>query len=284
MVLPGLIFLLLFRYVPFYNITIAFRKYNIFAGISGSPWVGLQHFQNLFRSSDFSRVLGNTIIISLMKIAVGFPIPILLALLLHEIHSIWFKRFAQNLFYLPHFLSWVVISGLLFDVLNLSGIINSTIRSLGGQPISFLMSPSAFRWVLVISDIWKGAGWGSIIYLAALTSIDAELYDAAKIDGAGRLQQTRHITLPGIVPIVVVMFILRMSAVLDVGFDQILMLYNAQVMSVADIIDTYVYRMGINGAKYDFSTAVGLFKSLVAMIFVLSCNALVKWRRGEGIW
>jgi putative aldouronate transport system permease protein len=284
MLLPGLVFLFLFRYLPMLNITIAFKDYNIFAGIQKSPWVGLKHFQTLVQSKEFFTVLFNTVIISGMKILFGFPFPIILALLLNEICCVPFKRISQNLFYLPHFLSWVVIAGLCFDVFSIAGVINSVVSLLGGQPVSFLMEPRYFRGVLVVTDIWKGAGWGSIIYLAALTSLDTTLYDAAKIDGAGRFAQLWFITLPGIVPIIIVMFIIRLSHVLDVGFDQIIMLYNSRVMSVADVLDTYVYRLGINRAQYDFSTAVGLFKSLVSLILVLSSNSLIKWQRGEGIW
>ena len=284
MVLPGLALLILFRYVPIWNISIAFKDYSIFKGISGSPWVGFQHFRELFSMKEFFRVLWNTFIISGYKIIFAFPIPIILALLLNEIQNMPFKRVTQNIFYLPHFLSWVVIAGLCFDVLSADGVINAIVQAFGAESVSFLMDTRWIRSVLVVTDIWKDAGWGSIVYLAALTALDPELFDAAKIDGAGRFAQLRYITLPGIVPIIIVMFIIRLSAVMDAGFDQILMLENAKVRNVVDVIDTYVYRLGVAEAKYDFSTAVGLFKSAVSTVFVLSANYIVKWRRGEGIW
>ncbi len=284
MLLPGLTLLVIFRYLPMSNITIAFKDFNIFAGIAGSEWVGFKHFETLFSDPYFYRLLTNTFIISGLKLLVGFPIPILLAIMLNEAGSVAFKRISQNLFYLPHFLSWVVISGLCFDVFSLSGVVNRAISAFGLQPISFLMTPGWFRAVLIISDIWKEAGWGSIVYLSALTSIDSQLYEAARIDGANKFRQLLHITLPGLIPIIIVMFMMKISTVLDAGSDQILMMYNSMVMDSADIIDTYVYRLGIGRMQYDYTTAVGLFKSLVAMAFVLSTNFILKKKRGEGLW
>ncbi|MDR0403346.1 MAG: ABC transporter permease subunit [Treponema sp.] len=210
--------------------------------------------------------------------------PIILALLLNEARNLVFKRVSQNIYYLPHFLSWVVIAGLCYDVLNLNGIVNTVLKALGFEGVSFLMDPKWIRTVLIVTDIWKGAGYGSIIYLAALTSIDPELYDAAKIDGAGKFAQLWYITLPGLVPVIIIMLVLRLSSVLSVDFDQILMLTNAAVRNRIDVIDTYVYRQGITGAKYDYSTAVGLFKSAVSVVFVLSTNYILKKKRGEGLW
>lgn len=283
MVLPSLIILFLFRYLPISNVVIAFEDYNIFAGPFKSEWVGLENFKALFQSKDFYKILWNTFIISGLKILVGFPFPIILALLMNEIRNIPFKRVSQNIYYLPYFLSWAVIAGLCFDIFSLNGIVNNVIKFFGGTATSFLMSPKYFRALLVITDIWKNAGWGSIVYLSALTALSPELYEAAKVDGAGKIQRIIHITLPGLMPTIIVMFIVRLSTVLDAGQDQILMLYNAMVMDVADIIDTYVYRVGIGSMKYDFSTAVGLFKSLVAAAFVLTANKLAK-KRGGGIW
>jgi putative aldouronate transport system permease protein len=284
MMLPGLVLLILFRYIPVANITIAFKNYSIFRTIAESPWVGLQHFKTLFSGNEFFDVLINTFLISGYKIIFAFPMPIILALLLNEVRNHVFKRVSQNIYYLPHFLSWVIIAGLCFDVLSLNGVINSIVSAFGIEKITFLMSPKWIRSILVITDIWKGAGWGSIIYLAALTALDPELYEAAKIDGAGKFVQLWHITLPGLAPVIVVMFIIRLSSVLDAGFDQILMLQNSMVRGKIDIIDTYVYRLGVAQAKYDFSTAVGLFKSAVSTIFVLTTNFILKKTRGEGLW
>ena len=283
MLLPGIILLILFRYVPMTNIVIAFKDYNIFEGVWKSEWVGWENFERLFRSPDFYRILRNTFLISGYKIIFGFPIPIILAFMLNEVKSMKFRKIAQNIYYLPYFLSWTIIAGLCLDVFALDGIINQIITLFGGEPISFLLSPGKFRLVLILSDIWKGAGWGSIIYLAALAGIDPGLYEAARMDGASRLQQMKYITLPEIVPTILVMLIIRLSSVLDAGQDQILMLYNAKVMDVADIIDTYVYRMGISQMNYSFSTAVGLFKSAVSAVFVLSANYLAR-KKGGGIW
>lgn len=283
MVLPGLLLLLLFRFIPLTNIVIAFKDYNIFKGIWKSDWVGFDNFRRLIGSSDFYRILKNTFVISGYKILFGFPIPILLAFMLNEVKNMKFRKVSQNVYYLPYFLSWTIIAGLCLDVFAREGIINQVIMLFGGEPVSFLLSTKRFRLVLILSDIWKGAGWGSIIYLAALAGIDPGLYEAARMDGANRVQQMRYITLPEITSTILVMLIIRLSSVLDAGQDQILMLYNAKVMEVADIIDTYVYRIGISKMDYGFSTAVGLFKSVVSAVFVLSANHLAK-KKGGGIW
>lgn len=284
MILPGLLLLIVFRYITLYNIVIAFKDYSIFKGVAASPWVGLKHFQELFSMPKFYSVLGNTFAISALKIVFGFPAPILLALLINQVRNIGYKRVVQNIYYLPHFMSWVVIAGLCFDVFSKGGIVNQIGSAFGFPSVSYLMDPLYIRPVLVITDIWKDVGWGSIIYLAALTAIDPELYNAAKIDGAGRLAQLFYITLPGLSDIIIVMFILRLSGVLNVGMEQILMLDNARVTDVIEVLDTYVWRMGVSKGKYDFTTAMGLFTSVINFIFVLSANYIVKAKRGEGIW
>jgi len=238
MLIPGLVLLIIFRYIPMAGLVIAFKEYNVFQGIWESPWVGFQHFINLFTAPDFMNILRNTFIISFYKILFGFPAPIILAILLNEINNVTFKRICQNIFYLPHFLSWVIISGLAFEVFSKNAFINDIIKLFGKEPIFFLGDPKYFRGVLVVSDIWKNVGWGTIIYLAALTSIDISLYDAAKIDGANEFQQIIHVTIPGIIPVISVTLILRISQIMDAGQDQILMMYNALVMKVSDIIDT----------------------------------------------
>ncbi len=284
MVLPGFALLILFRYVPMLNIVVAFKDYNIFQGVWASPWVGFKHFQVLFTMPKFYSVLGNTFAISALKILFGFPAPIILALIINQVTNAAYKRIVQNIFYLPHFISWVVIAGLCFDIFSKTGVINAIASALGFPVKSYLMDPQSIRGVLVITDIWKDVGWGSIIYLAALTSIDPELYNAAKIDGAGWLARILHITLPEMADIIITMFILRLSSVLSVGLDQILMLDNARVTDVITVLDTYVWYTGISKGQYDFTTAVGLFTSLVNAAFILTANAIVKSKRGEGLW
>lgn len=269
MLLPMVLLYVIFRYVPMGGLVIAFQDYNIFKGIAGSEWVGWRHFQKLFGSKDFYRIFMNTLEISMLKVACGFPAPILLALLLNEIRSVRFRRVCQNIYYLPHFMSWVIIAGLCFDVFSLNGFINGIIQFFGGEPIFFLSDDNWFRGILVISDIWMGVGWGSIIYLAALTGVDPVLYEAASLDGANRLQQIVHITLPAIMSTVAIMFVMRMAGILDAGQDQILMMQNAMVRESSEIIDTFVFKQALEKGKYSYSTAVGLFKSVIAFILVM---------------
>lgn len=284
MVIPGIVLLLIFRYIPLGGLILAFEDYNIFKGFINSEWVGLKHFNDLFNSPDFYKIFKNTIVISFQKLLFGFPAPIIMAIFLNEVRRVKVKRFAQNIFYLPHFLSWVMIAGLAFEVFSLKGPVNNLISLFGIQPIMFLGNSDYFVSTLVISDIWKNVGWGSIIYLAALASIDTKLYEAAIIDGASRFKQIIYITIPSLVPTIVVLFIVSVSKIMDAGQDQILMMYNPLVMSVADIIDTYVYRIGLGEAKYSFTTAVGMFKSVVAMILVLGSNKMIRKISGGGIW
>ncbi len=285
LLLPGLLLVLVFKYMPMYGVVIAFQEYNIYKGISGSEWVGFDQFTRLFRSPDFGEILGNTIIISLYKLAASFTLPILLALLLNELRSKLFKRFAQSVVYLPHFISWVIFSGILITFLNpVDGLINMIIQNFGGRPIDFLGDVRYFRSVLVISDVYKEIGWGTIIYLAAIAGVNADLYEAARIDGAGKLKQTWHVTLPAIRPVILILLILSLANILEAGFQQIFLLYSPLVYDVADIIDTYVYRVGIQEANYSYATAAGLFKSAVAMALILSVNTIVKKSGQEGLW
>jgi putative aldouronate transport system permease protein len=284
MLAPGLLLILVFRYIPMLSITVAFKDYSIFKKAIDSPWVGLKHFRTLFSLPEFYSVMANTVIISMYKILFAFPVPIILALCLNEVGNKYFKKIAQNICYLPHFFSWVVIAGLCFDILSVRGVVNSLLGLAGLPQVSFLMEPKWIRLVLVTTDIWKEAGWSSIIYLAALTAIDQELYEAATIDGAGRVSRLWYITLPALIPIIGTMLIIRLSSVLDVGFDQIIMLINARVRNKIEVLDTYVYRIGVAEAKYDFSTAVGLFKSAISALFVVSANHILKKTRGEGLW
>lgn len=284
LLLPGLVFFFIFKYIPMYDLRIAFMDYNPFDP-SKSQWVGFQQFTDLFTKPAFLKVFKNTIVISLWKMVIGFPIPIILALLMNEMRSIKFKKVSQTLLYLPYFISWVIMGGLIMNFLDPStGIITAIIKAFTGQDMQVLTSKSAFVPMLVISDVYKGMGWGTIIYFAALSGVDPQLYEAASIDGAKRFKQLLHITIPAIMPTVIIMLILNCNNILNAGFDQIFMLYSAPVYDVADIIDTYVYRIGIKQTNYSFSTAAGMFKSVIALILIVSANFAAKKSGNEGIW
>lgn len=284
LLLPGLVFFFIFKYIPMYDLRIAFMDYNPFDP-SKSQWVGFQQFTDLFTKPAFLKVFKNTIVISLWKMVIGFPIPIILALLMNEMRSIKFKKVSQTLLYLPYFISWVIMGGLIMNFLDPStGIITAIIKAFTGQDMQVLTSKSAFVPMLVISDVYKGMGWGTIIYFAALSGVDPQLYEAASIDGAKRFKQLLHITIPAIMPTVIIMLILNCNNILNAGFDQIFMLYSAPVYDVADIIDTYVYRIGIKQTNYSFSTAAGMIKSVIALILIVSVNFAAKKSGNEGIW
>lgn len=285
MLLPMFVYYLIFEYGPLYGVQIAFKDYKIREGIWGSPWVGWKHFEYMFTSSpEFYRILKNTVVISFYHIVFGFPAPIVLALIFNEMKMEMFKKVSQMISYLPHFLSWVVLGGLLLTILSPStGAVNEVLSWFGLKPIYFLGDPAYFRFTLVSSAIWKEVGWGTIIYIAALTGIDPHLYEAAKIDGAGRFKQTMHITLPGIMHVIAILFIFKTGSILNAGFDQIFNLYNPAVYNVADILDTYVYRVGLTQLQYSFTTAVGLFKNVIAFSLVLLTNWVVKRMGQEGI-
>lgn len=273
LLIPGLAYVIIFHYIPMAGLVIAFQDYKVFLGISGSKFVGLANFERLFQTSKFLSVLANTFIISGYKILFGFPVPIILALMINEVRQKGFQRTVQTVVYLPHFLSWVIMSGIVMNLLAPGdGVINLIIKAVGGKPVFFLAESSYFRTILVVTDIWKEMGWNAIIYLAALAGVPQELHEAAVIDGSNRLQRIFYISLPYILPTITVMFLLRLGGVLNAGFDQVFSLYNSAVYDVADVLDTYVYRIGVVDRKYGFSTAVGLFKSVVACIFVLTFN------------
>ncbi|MFK7697436.1 ABC transporter permease [Paenibacillus sp. HJGM_3] len=277
LILPGLLYILLFRYGPMYGIVVAFQNYNGFKGITGSEWVGFKWFIQFFEGPDFWRLLRNTLVISLLKIGLGMAPDVVFAILLNEVRGRVFKRVVQTLTYMPHFLSWVIIYGIVLAFLATSnGLINQWIKELGFQPIPFLTSNDWFRWVIVFSDIWKDLGWGAIIYLAALAAIDPQLYEAAVMDGANKWRQIWHITLPGIRNVFILLLTLRLGSVLDSGFTQIFAMYNPLVYDSVDIIDTWVYRAGIVENKVSLATAVGLFKSVVGLILVVSANRVAK--------
>ena len=283
--LPGLIALLLFKYYPMRGLLISFQDFDIFAGIGDSPWVGLLNFHNLFTSRDFLTVFRNTLIISCLKIIILFPFGVFIALVLNEVRSVAYKRFVQTVIYIPHFFSWVVVASLMTNFFSVSGgLVNRIIESLGGKSIGFMVSNSWFRSILVFSAGWKESGWNAIVYIAAIAGIDQELYEAASIDGAGRVGKIVHITLPSIMPTVTLMFILRIGSLLDAGTQQILVMYNPVVYDVADVIGTYVYRFGIGKMEYSPGAAAGLFNSVVGLILVITANWLSRKFRGVSIW
>ncbi|WP_227871997.1 ABC transporter permease [Paenibacillus albus] len=284
LILPTIIYFAIFTYAPFYGITIAFKDYKIIAGIMDSPWVGFKHFESMFTSEKFPTLLKNTVIISMYRLFFGFPVPILFALMLNEVRHMLFKRFIQTITYFPHFLSWVVFAGIIYNFIGPSGIINLVLVNLGMDKFNFTTNPDVFRSLIVITAILKDFGWGAIIYLAALAGIDSQLYEAAKIDGAGKMRQIWHITLPGIRPIIALLFCLQLAGILDAGFDQIFMFLNPALYDVGDIIDTYVYRLGILQSQFELSTAVGLFKGVIGMILIITANSIIRRMGEKSLW
>lgn len=286
MLLPGVIYYVIFRYIPMYGVVIAFKDYNMLEGILASNWAHPwnKHFLTFFHSPYFSQLIMNTMLISLYKLVFGMLPPIIMAILLNECRVRWFKSLIQTLTYMPHFLSWVIIYGILLSLLSQnSGLVNHWIKEAGGQAIPFLTSTSTFRSILVSSEIWQNLGWGAIIYLAAMAGIDPTLYEAARVDGASRFRMIWHITIPGIRSVIVMLFILRLGHILDAGFEQIYILYNIQVYQVADILDTWVFRTGLQQLNFSLASAVGLFKAGIGLTLVLLSNQIAK-RWGEGIW
>lgn len=267
MLLPGMVSIFIFSYIPLYGLIIAFEKYNPGLGF-GSPWVGLDHFRFLFSQPNFVRTIWNTIYISFFKLLGGIVVPVTFALLLNEVGKNRWKRIFQTMVYLPNFLSWVILAGVFIDLLSSDGLFNRVLTASGRNPVSFLGNPDIFPWTLIISDIWKGFGFGTVVYLAALTGIDPGLYEAAMVDGAKRWKQTIFITIPLLLPTIILMTVLSLGNVLNAGFDQVYNMYSPVVYESGDIIDTYVYRLGIEQAQYSVGTAVGMFKSLVSGLFV----------------
>lgn len=267
MLLPGVLLVLIFSYIPLYGVIIAFQNYNPGMGFS-SPWVGLKNFQYLFSQPAFLRTIWNTFYIAFFKLIGGIVVPVVFALLLNELISNKLKRIFQTLIYIPNFLSWVIMAGVMMDLLAKNGAFNELLTAIGFPVINFLGSPKVFPWTMIISDIWKGFGFGTVVYLAALTSIDPGLYESALLDGATRWQQIRYITIPLLMPTIILMTVLALGSVLNAGFDQIFNLYSPIVYETGDIIDTYVYRLGIQQAQYSVGAAIGLFKSVVSCIMV----------------
>ncbi len=286
LLLPGIAWFLVYRYLPMLGLYIAFSDFSIVKGIWGSDFVGLQYFKYIFfEHRNFWQLVRNTLFINIYKLIFYFPTPIILALLLNEIVFLRYKRVLQTVIYLPHFVSWVVFGSIIITFLNPSeGIVNQIIQFLGGQPIFFMSNPKYFRSIVVISDIWKEAGWGTIIYLAAITGIDPTLYEAARIDSANKVQIMRYITLPCISETIVIMLLLDIGRMMNVGFEQIFVLANSTVYSTGDVISTYVYRIGIGNGRFSLTTAIGLFQSVIGLILLLSCNALSRRFFDKGLW
>lgn len=284
LLLPIVLFYIVFMYMPMYGAVIAFMDYSPALGITGSHWVGLKYFKEFFGSPYFAQVVGNTLIISFYDILFGFPAPIILALLLNEVGCKWYKKVVQTLTYLPYFISVVVICGLIRNFVATDGLINNIVEMFGGKAENLLMKKEAFRSIFVSSNIWQGIGWNSIIYLAALSAVDAELYEAATIDGAGRLRQVFSVTVPSIMPTIVIMLILRIGSVMSVSSDKIILLYNELTYETADVISSFVFRKGITEYNYSFSTAVGLFNSVINFILIVLANKLSRRLSDTSLW
>lgn len=285
MMIPGLIYFATFRYMPLWNAQIAFKDFKPLLGVFDSPFIGFKHFVTFFNSFYFEQLIGNTLIYSVAKLILGMPIAIILAICIYETMFKQFASLVQTITYLPHFLSWVIMFGILLVILSPGeGLINEIIKSTGGEPIPFLTSPKWFRYVIIVSDIWKETGWSTILYLAALMAIDPTLFEAAVVDGASRLQRIWHISLPGIVGIIVIVTLLRLGNILDAGFYQIFVLYSLPVYSVADILDTWVYRQGVLEFQFSLATAVGLFKGAIGLVLVLVSNRLAKKFAGSSLY
>lgn len=285
MILPGMIYFIIYKYLPMTGLIISFQDYKPYLGISGSEWVWFKHFERLFTSAEFWMIFRNTLILFALQILVFFPIPIVLSLMLNEIRHTLYKRGIQTLIYIPHFMSWVVIVSISYVMLTLDGgIVNSLLQYLGFEKINFLMNEDWFRPMYILQVIWREAGWGTIIFLAAITGVDPQLYEAAKMDGANRFRQIWHITLPAIRSVIIILLILKIGDVLELGFEHVYLLLNASNRSVGEIFDTYVYVAGLQQGQFSYSTAVGFFKGIVGLILVVFANRLAKRFGEEGIY
>ncbi|MEZ3461621.1 MAG: ABC transporter permease subunit [Lachnospiraceae bacterium] len=284
MVLPVILFYILFHYKPMYGALIAFQDYNPRLGFSGSEWVGFDQFNRFFTSPYFGRLVKNTLLLSVYGILFGFPAPIILALLLNELRAKRFKKTVQTITYLPHFISLVVVTGIIKDFTQSTGLINDIIVMFGGERSSLIQNPALYRTIYIVSDIWQGIGWGSIIYLSALSGVDQQLYEAASIDGAGRWKQLIHVTLPGIAPTIVIMLIMRMGQLLGTGYEKTILLYNEATYETADVIASYIYRVGILERNWSYSTAIGLFNSVINLALLIVTNKISKRVSETSLW
>ncbi len=284
LVVPVLLFYICFHYKPMYGAIIAFQDYNPRKGISGSEWVGFQQFIRFFNSPYFGRLLRNTLLLSVYGIIFGFPMPIILALLLNELKAEKYKKVVQTVTYLPHFISMVVVTGIIKDFTQSTGLINDIVVMLGGERTSLIMNPNLYRTIYIVSDIWQGIGWGSIIYLSALSGVAQDLYEAAAIDGAGRWKQMLHVTLPGIAPTIVIQLILRVGQLLGSGYEKTILLYNEATYETADIIGSYIYRVGILERDWSYSTAIGLFNSAINLVLLVITNKISRKLSETSLW
>lgn len=285
LLLPAVVYYFVFHYIPMGGLVIAFKDYNIFKGIWASDWAGLQYFREMVQVPEFGNMIRNTLVLNLLSLLVGFPAPIVLAVLLNEVTNRYFKRISQSLLYLPHFMSWVVLGGIVYNLLSPQyGFINSMLAYVKIKPIYFMIDE--FWWVVVyiLSDIWHGAGWGTIIYLAALTSIDPSLYEAAVVDGAGRWKKLIYITLPGLLPTIVILLIMNVGRLVSIGFEQPFALANAAVTNVAEVISTYTYNSGIKQGNFSIATAVGFLQATINLLLISGANYTARKLRGEGLW
>jgi putative aldouronate transport system permease protein len=282
---PTLIYFLIFKYGPLWNAQIAFKDFKPLLGVWGSPWVGFKHFETFINSFYFTELLTNTVIFSVANLILGLPVAVICAIALHETLFLRFRTFVQTMIYLPHFLSWVIMYGVLLVLLSPgNGLLNTIIEKFGGEPIPFLTSPDHFRWVVILSNIWKETGWSTILYLAALLAISPDLYEAAAVDGATPLQRIWYISIPGILPVIVLVTLLRLGHILEAGFNQIFVLYSVPVYSVGDIIDTWVYRQGVLQFQFSLATAVGFFKGVIGLVLILVANRVAKRLAQQSIY
>ncbi|WP_307564269.1 sugar ABC transporter permease [Paenibacillus sp. V4I7] len=285
MMLPGVAYFLIFKYVPMYGLIMAFQDYKPHLGFMESPWVGFKHFERFFSEPQFGMLFRNTIIIAVYNLVFFFPLPIILSLMMNELRRDRFKRFVQTLIYIPHFVSWVVVVGIFYMLLTTeNGILNELIYAISGKKIAFLLEPEWFRTMIISQSIWKEVGWGTIIFLAALSGVDMQLYEAVRIDGAGRWRQLWHITLPAIRSTIIILMILRLGNFLDSGFEHIFLMITPTNREVGEVFDTYVYTKGLTQAQYSYSAAVGLFKSAIGLVLVLGSNWLAKRFGQEGVY
>lgn len=284
MLLIPVAYILVFKYGSMYGVLVAFKDYNIFKGITQSRWNNFATFREIFRMPEFYRVVRNTLLLNLLDLVAGFPAPILLAILINELQLKAFKKVSQTILYLPHFLSWVIIGGISIQLFSSTGMVNGIIKAMGGTTVPFLSETWHWLATYVVIGIWHSAGWGTILYLAAITGIDAQLYEAADVDGAGRLSKIWHITLPGIKPTILILLILQLGQIMAIGFDRPYVLGNSMVNNLSDVISTYVYRVGIQAGNFSVGAAVGLFQSVVCMVFVLGANYITEKSGEQGIW
>lgn len=285
MILPVMVWYIIFKYLPIYGVTLAWKEFYILKGINGSPWVGWVNFERLLGSYDFKNVFANTLILGFWNFVIGFPAPIILALALNELRGNAFKRVTQTISYLPHFVSWVILTGIFMEVLSPSrGPIAALFRAFGAEPIFFLGDPKWFRFTMVATGVWKSLGWGSIVYLSALSSVNEELYDAARVDGCGRWKRIWHVTIPGIVPTITIMFIMNVGSIVEDNFDQIFNMLTPATYGVGDVLGTYIYRQGVTYMDYSYSTATELFRNVISLVLVVFTNEVAKRVNEYGLW